>query len=146
MKEQLWQLRTATVGKPPGPIDKFCIKYLDNDSLTVELFDEDQTLSSVSILQSWVTSNRPIVFTVDAKRPASRQDKNVGVKISSLIDYGLHQLDKMYNFEVSAFRRKMVRVRRVAIRQRNYTQYLFAPTFDPREVSPRCVGCTRACT
>jgi hypothetical protein len=148
IKEELWRQRTATSSsssaagaKALGPPDRYAIKYTDQDGLAVELLDEDQPLSSVAILPVWATQLRPLTFTVEQRRAASRQDKSVGAKIGVLIDYGMFQLDQVTDLEVNAFRRKMVRVRRLAIKERKALPYLFSPAYEPTEMPPRCV-CT----
>jgi len=146
MKQQLWQARAAQAdAKPLGAIDKYCLKYLDPEQQPVELFDEDQTLSSVSILPKWLAAKQPITFTVEQKRAASSGDKILGIKIGSLIGFSLHTLDQKYDMEINSFRRKMVRVRRNAVRLREKLLYNLALAVETTECPPKCVGRTSRC-
>ena len=97
VKEVLWKRRSET-GKALESIDKYCLKYTDLEGTTVELFDEDQPLSSVSMIPIWQSLRKPIEFSVELRRTMSQQDTALVSKISALIGYNMQQLDKTRNF------------------------------------------------
>ena len=131
VKEDLWRLKDNINVQDLKEPDLYCLKFRGPDGELVELFDEQQLLQNVSMMATWKARGAKPTFQVDFRKKApSKQEQLVNMKIGNLIGFGLYQFDYLKDPEVDTFRRRVERVRRVALRDRDPFKYFTEPLIE----------------
>lgn len=135
VKDRLW--KQPDLPKKAMPPSFYVLAYIN--AITgdqVELFDEQQTFRTISILKHWLQHGIPFKFqVVPRKQPLAKDLQLVNKKIGSLIGFGLYRFDYFRDIEVDVFRRTMVSVRREATKNRDPVSYILQPDLDRAPLS-----------
>jgi len=131
VKEDLWRLKDNMNVPDLMEPDLYCLKFRGPEGELIELFDEQQLLQNVSMMATWKARGAKPTFQVDFRKKApSKQEQHFNKKIGNLIGFGLYQFDYLKDPEVDTFRRRVERVRRVALRDRDPFKYFTEPLIE----------------
>jgi hypothetical protein len=127
IKDNLWSLlREKGMMEDDGLLtdpEKFIFTYRLRDD-TYELYDEQQIFQTTAVVQVWRKEKAESGFlTVELKKSETKEEKTLNMEIGAMIGIGLYQLQFANNDELDITRRKMVAVRRYAVRSRDTVQY-----------------------